>query len=399
MGEKAQSVTIPMAEFKAEHTNLIKVLTKGTPAQQKAEAEKQTKELAGEGKPPTERRLFPEQFSAPLRKLLEAVSFGPPDVMGSAGDHRAMYSVDYDLLEFVPLRGKATVKAFQKKVATLASKHCITDIKCGEVSEWNLLQTKTYDQQKELAHLHRLWQEKVITDAEKKEGEALLKEKLTTAERVAARKHLRFGVLRWTPKEVAAGVKETRLDKPIRLEDAMKSKGITKVDVLAWVKDKYVEVSNIILWTNRSGKPYAHIPEVTRSLKEDIAHYVHEGNYFKAAKRMLSVAKNRKEVAQQEKLLDVLNSPLGHLSIVVSDLKTLAQFPGCVSTEKKREQLDSMRDDMAKLYYPEFYRAKDPSTLLPALERKLQEEARKKLEEAGFLPLKGDYKGGKRAVR
>lgn len=398
MAKAPKKVTIAMPEFVKEHTKLVDVLTKGTPAEQKKEAQDQAQELkaqTGQGKPPEERRVFPEQFSKPLRKLLDEVSFGPPDVMGSAGDHKVMYSADYDLLEFVTFHGKASVKAFQKKVASLASKYCVTDIKCGEVTEWNLLQTKTYNQQKELAHLRKLWQDKVITDTEKKEGEAILKEKLSTADRVAARKKLRFGILRWTPKEVAEGVKMSRLDKPIRLEDAMKTKGITKVDVLAWVKDKYVEVSNIILWTNRSGKPYAHIPELLQALREDIAYYVHDGNYFKAAKRMLSIAKNRKETTQQEVLLSILNSPLGHLSTVVSDLKVLAEFPKCVTDEKKREQLDGMRDDMAKLFYPEFHAAKDPKKLLPALEVKLQEEARKKLEQAGFLPLKGLYKSGK----
>lgn len=386
-----KTVTMPLSQFKEEHTNLIKVLEHGTPAQQKAEAKDQAKELAslGKGKLEAERRLFPQQFSAPVRKLLDQVSFGPPDVMGSAGEHRAMYAADYDLLEFMTFRGKATVKAFQTKVAKLASTYCVTDVKCGEVSEWNLLQGKGYDQAKELAHLRRLWQEKVITDAEHKLGKRLLKPTLSVAEKVAARKQLRFGILRWTPAEVKAGVKQTRLDKPIRLEDAMTSKGITKVDILAWVKDTYAEVSNIILWTSRSGKPYAHIPEVVQSLKEDIAYYLSEGNYFKAAKRMLSIAKNRKEVAQQEKLLAILNSPLGHISTVVSDLKVLKEFPQCVTAEKKRQELDSLRDAMAKLYYPEFFKAKSPAKLLPALEETLQREAKKALEEAGFLPFKG----------
>jgi len=351
--------------------------------------------FTGLGKPPEERRLFPEQFSKPVRKLMDELSFGPPDVMGSSGDHRVMYAADYDLLEMVTFHGKASVKAFQRKIATLVSKVCVTDIKVGEVSEWNLLQGETYSRETELAHLRRLWQEKVITDAEKREGERTLKEDLTLPDRVAARKALRFGVLRWTPKEVAAGVKMTRLDKPIHLEEAMKSKGITKVDVLAWVKDKYVEVSNIVLWTTRGGKPYAHIPEILTTLREDIAHYVHDGNYFKAAKRMLSIAKNRKEVAQQEALLAILNSPLGHISTVVSDLKSLEAFPQCVTDEKKRAELDTLRDAMAKLYYPEFFKARNPAKLLPALERKLQDEARKKLEEAGFLPLKGLYKAPK----
>lgn len=380
-------------KFLKEHKNLIRVLTEGTQAERNAEAKEQAQEVQqmGKAKPVEEGRLFPEQFSSSIRKVLHSISFGPPNVMGSSGDHKSMYAADFDLLEYVVFHGKSSVRAFQKKVAFLNSKYCVTDIKCGEVPDWNLLTGKGYDRKKELAHLRRLWQEKVITDAELKEGETMLKEHLTEGERVVARKHLRFGVLRWTPKEVAQGFKETRLKKVVHLEEAMKSKGITKVDVLAWVKDKYMEVSNIVLWTTRSGKTYADIPEVVQSLKEDIAYYAHEGNYFKVAKRMLSIAKNKREVHAQTVLYSILNSPLGHLSTVVSDLKTLNAFPQCVTEEKKRKELDAMRDDMAKLYYPEFFTAKDPKKLLPALERKLQEEARKKLEEAGFLPIPSPY--------
>lgn len=351
-------------------------------------------ELHAEGRKPAPKkggRIFPEQFSAPLRKVLATVSFGPPDVMGSSGDSRSLYAADYDLLEYVPLRAK-TVRAFQKKVAHLASTLCVTDIKCGEVAEYNLLSSPTYDQSKELAHLTKLWREKVISDGELAMGKKLLTKDLLPADRVHARKQLRFGVLRWTPKDVAAGVLMGRLKKPIRLEDAMKSSGITKVDVLAWVKDKYVEVSNIILWTGPKGKPYADMPEVLSALREDVAYYIQEGNYFKAAKRMLSIAKNRKEVSAAESLLAILNSPLGHISTVVSDLKTLAEFPDCVTDARKREQLDALRDDMAKLYFPEFAAARNPATLLPALEVKLQKEARKQLEDGGFLPLRSEYK-------
>jgi len=374
-------IRIPRKTFLKEHVNLLNVLRHGSKEDRLAEARDQEAELKGMG------RLFPEQYSAPVRKLMEKVAFGPPDLMGSSGDPKVMYAADYDLLEYVPFRGAASVKAFQRKVASLAG---ITDIKCGENPDWNLCQGKTYKQKKELDHLHRLWGEKVITDAEMKMGMKLLKERLTPAEKVAVRKELKFGVYRWTPKEVAAGVKEDRLGHPVRLEDAMKSKGITKVDVLAWVKDKYVEVSNIILWTSRGGKPFAHIPHVLQGLREDVAYYVAEGNYFKAAKRMLSIAKNRRDVRSQEALYTILNSQLGHIYLVVSDLKVLKEFP--TSAEKKRLELDRMRDDMAKLYYPEFDTAKNPAFLLPSLERKLQEETRKQLEEAGFLPLRGDYK-------
>jgi len=111
-------------------------------------------------------------------------------------------------------------------------------------------------------HLGKLWQDKVVTDAGSADGQRqLLKEHHDSCrELVEARKELRFGVLRWTPREVKAGVKKYR-GRMFRLEEALKSPGITKLDLVAWVKDKYVEVSNIVLWTH-GGEPYADLPDL-----------------------------------------------------------------------------------------------------------------------------------------
>jgi hypothetical protein len=382
-----KTITMPMEKFLAEHKKLIPLLRSGSKEARAAEAADQEKEVASY----TGGRLYPYQYSVPVRMVLDAVSLGEPQVLGSSEDNQILFSGDYDLLEYVPFRA-GSVRAFQRLMDSCEKVGVITDIKCGEIPEWNLLSTVKYSQEKELAHLRRLWQEKVITDNERKMGEALLKPRLTNAEKVAARKKLRFGILRWTPGEVRRGHITLRDKTVFRLEDAMKTKGITKVDVVAWVKDKYVEVSNIILWTKRGGVPYAHIPNVRQSLAADADYYLHEGNFFKAAKRLYAIAKNRKDQTVMDALRTMLNSPLGAVYTVVSDLKVLDEFPKAVQTEKKRVELDLMRDRMAKLYFPEFDRAKNPSTLLPRLEEVLQENSRKALEELGFLPFPRLYR-------
>ena len=378
---------MPVKKFVKEHKKLLHILREGTPEQQQAEAADQEKEL----KQYTGGRLFPEQYSKCLQKVLKSISLGDPQVLGSSADHQIMYSADYDLVEYIPFR-KSSVKQFQNLVSKL--KAVITDIKCGEVTEWNLLTKRTYNRTQELAHLRDLWQKKVITDAELKQGEELLKERLTPAERVAAQKELRFGLLRWTPEEVAKGVKEHR-KKVIHLEDAMKSQGVTKIDILCWCEDKYIEVSNIIVWTRKGGKPYMKVTHIVEALKDDIAYYIQKGNYFKALKRMYSVAKNKKEQHLMKVLQDVLNSPLGHIYVVVSDLKVLKEFPGVVTSKRKRVQLDNMRNDMAKLFYSEYNNSKDVEKLLPALEQTLQEETKKRMEELQLLPVKQLFKPSK----
>jgi hypothetical protein len=294
-----------------------------------------------------------------------------------------MYAADYDMVEDVPYSASA-VRAFQRLCRTRVGK--IVDIKCGEVKEWNLLKG-AYNYNKTSDELSALWKEGVVTDAEYKTTRALLKPHLTPTEVLEVRKELRFGILRWTPAEVVAGYMKFR-GRVFYIEQACKT-GITKIDMVAWLKDKYVEVSNIIVWT-RGGKPLVKLLPFRRGIVEDIAMFLKEGNYIKVAKRMLSLAKVEKH-SDEEKLIDLLNSPLGAIYVVVSDLQLLEEFPDAVRA-KKREELDWLRDRVTKLYYPEFDDATSAGRLLPALYEVLQAKTKKELEARGLLPLSKLYK-------
>lgn len=339
-------------------------------------------------------REFPSQYSAPLRKVLKTISIGTPHVMGSSAENTIMYSADFDLLETVPFKLRS-ISMFQKKVHSIQKVGKIVDIKCGEITEWNLLkkphikkQVKNYNQKDELEHLNTLWQQKIITDGEYDLAKALLKPSLTIPEFLFARKELRFGLLRWTVREVMDGYKHFR-GRHIMLSEAMKSKGITKIDVVAWVKTKYIEFSNIIIWTKK-GKPYAYIPTIKQALAEDIRMYEAEGNYVKVAKRMLNLAIKLGNSTDVQKLTEILNSPLGKLYMVTSDLEVLQEYPDAVAP-KKREELDYMRDDFAKLFYPELVSATPKLSLLPKLKEVLQENMRITLEKKNLLPIHKDY--------
>lgn len=343
-------------------------------------------------------REFPAQFSTPLQKVLKAISIGTPNVVGSGADHRLLYVADYDLIEQVVVSA-GHIRAFKKTIQSCQKIGKVVDIKCGELKEWNLMEGVTikvrkvvgYDQKKELAHLRELWQKEIVTHDEFMTLEKMLKPSLTVPEAFEIRQISRFGVLRWTPAEVLAGHKTLRDDKTIYLEDAVKTKGITKIDVVAWVKDRYAEVSNIIIWTNRSGKPFVKLLNFNTSVAENISSFESEGNYMKVAKRMLSLAKVKKDTAIMEKLFEILNSPLGALYLVTVDLEVLEDFPQAISQSRKREELDLMRDRFAKLYFPQFNKATPSLKLLPELEETLQNEVEKVMKEARLLPVPRDY--------
>ena len=340
---------------------------------------------------------LPEQFSSELGKVLKTVAFGKPFLVGSSADYRIMYSADYDLMEEVILR-RNSATTFQKKIKKIQKIGKIVDTKIGEISEWNLLTkpfvqkgvVKNYNQGDELKHLSALWSKKIITHDEFMTAQDLLKRHLTAIEFLQARKELRFGVLRWTLGEIAKGYKDLRDKSIIYLYDAFKTRGITKIDVISWVKNKYVEVSNIILWANSAGKPYAHIPSVKKSLAENILEFEAEGNYVKVAKRMLSLAKTYKNNVDIEKLTTILNSPLGKLYLVTADMEVLDEFPTAVR-KYMRKQLNYMKDEFAKLFFPELKTAIPNLKMLPLMKEVLQKEMKKALVSANLLPLSRDY--------
>lgn len=342
-------------------------------------------------------REFPEQYSTQLRKVLKAISIGTPNIIGSSANSSILYSADYDLVETVVYR-RSSVKTFQRKISNLTKIGKIVDIKCGEITEWNLLKlpfiknglVKNYSHTKELEHLNNLWQNRIITDKEYKNGKSLLKPNLTAFEYLKAKKELRFGVLRWTPQEIKQGEKVFR-QKIIYLSDAIKSKGLTKIDLVAWINTKYVEFSNIILWTSSSGKVYTYVPSVKKGLAEDILFYAAEGNYIKVAKRMLSLAYQFQDTEIIEILTTILNSEIGKLYMVTAHLEILNEFPEAIIPSRKRKELDLLRDDFAKLYFPELRGAVPKLTLLPKLYKILQQETEITLKENKLLPIPQKY--------
>jgi hypothetical protein len=316
-----------------------------------------------------------------MERIIKLISIKKPLLIGSAADPKIKYSADYDFVEEVPY-SILNIQKFQENVGELEG---IQDIKIGEVAEWNLLrdvQIKNkvvgYSQIKELDNLDLLRIQEVITPEEYDKAKKMLKKHLSPVDFIQAQKELRFGLLRWTPEEVDDGAKELRNGQIITLESACKSAGITKIDVIAPVP-KYTEFSNIIFW-----KPYANkINE--ENIKRDILVYLEDQNYLKVLKRMYSYNKEK-----GQKIIPILNSDLGKLYVIISDLKTLEQSG--VSKAKVKRALSEIRNELLNVNIKglkKYRRLKFES--IPRLEAVLQNETRLKMKKAGLLPIPKYY--------
>ena len=224
------------------------------------------------------------------------------------------------------------------------------------------------------------------------EAQNLLKPHLTAVEFLNTRKELRFGLLRWSIKEINQGYKELRDKSIFYLHDAFKTKAITKIDFIGWATNKYVEVSNIILWTKSTGKSYASITELTQTLKEDILLYESEGNFVKVGKRILSLAKQYKDKSIIDILSQILSSPIGKLYMVTADMEILQEFPSAIKSVKKRKELDFLRNSFAKLFFPDLKHATPSLSILPKMREILQIEMEKALKSSKILPVTRNYK-------
>ena len=328
------------------------------------------------------------EFSKPLLKLLEKVSLGKPNVVGSASDHQLLYVADYDMIETIKV-SKSSIRSFQKKIKKIA--HQIADIKIGSVDDWNLLKSNTYSQKKELAHLSKLWNDQIITDAEYNHVRSLLKSRLNKVEILKARKEARFGVLRWTPNEVEQGYKTLRDKSSITLEDACTSSGITKVDAVMWFRNKYVEVSNIIVWADAYWRPFAKLEDYKTSIYQAMLTFESEGNYMKMVKRMLLLSRKLHFDDDTAKILNILNGPLGRVYMIKSNLDTLKQFPDLIDSKKKKEELDFLIDYYNHLYFKEFQGLPNLDKI-PMMDEVLQKNVKLLLKKEKLLPIPKRYK-------
>lgn len=159
-----------------------------------------------------------------------------------------------------------------------------------------------------------------------------------------------YYVIRWTKDQVLLGQKQLRAGKTITLNEAVKSSDAINMEFISVIDDKIKDISNffILVLTTSNGVTYAintpqesidNFPEYFRKelIKEIDKQYhnILDTNYLKLAKRFLSYGIYFEDHALIEKVLPLINSPIGLASQIKSELSTLKKLVEHV----KREEL------------------------------------------------------------
>jgi len=281
-------------------------------------------------------------------------------IVGSASVRSQHYAGDFDGYQVVQLSESSDKKAAEKiahewreniKRLRALSHVYIGDIKCGTIPDWRVIPATArlvegkvvdYNPTQSRKALDMLLQKKVITPAEAKEAAALLKSPDDVASFLRAKQLLKFHVIRWTPEEILRGRKKVRDRVWVTLRDAILSPGMAKMDAIALLENnRFTDFSVIYEFHNKGKVLNPERYDVRESLRESIVAYKHEGNYFKTLKRIYALARHENDLQSVTELTPILNSDLGRLYHIISDIRTLVQL-----LQRKRVPLKEIRTEI-----------------------------------------------------
>ena len=306
----------------------------------------------------------PANYPNDVFNIIDAMSFDGfynVNVVGSNSQRDMLYSADYDCMEKVVREGSlidvlnTLASQFQDIIRRLQKMKLvfIGDIKCGEVEECDVLKAK--QPAKRLDELHS---KGIITKEEYATGKSLLG-------KPEAEDYFKFHILRWTPADVLKGQLSYR-GLTITLAQAMEIDAIFKLDVVGFVQDNRFTDFSIIYELFDGDKPINPTrSNIKADLSSDIRYYLTRGNAFKAVKRAYSLARLQGKTALQNKLRNILNSPLGALYQIVSDIDVIVNLLALpkVPIDKIRFEIDQFRGRLGFIYGLSSYEKAEPEYL------------------------------------
>lgn len=291
---------------------------------------------------------FPENYPQDAVDILRAMSFNDGKgltLVGSASIRSQQYAADYDGYQVVQMSARSDevaareiVRQWQENVKRLRAMSYvyIGDLKCGTVEQWRVIPSTArlvegkvvdYNPAQSQRKLDELLAAKIISPAEAKEAHALLKSPDNVAAFLQAKQTIKFHVIRWTAHEILLGRKKLRDRRWMYLRQAVLTPGVAKMDAVALIqKSRFTDFSVIYEFRNKDKVLNPETYNIRDSLRESIVAYKTEGNYFKTLKRIYALAKYENDLDTIKELTPVLNSDLGRLYHIVSDIRTLVEL-------------------------------------------------------------------------
>lgn len=139
-------------------------------------------------------------------------------------------------------------------------------------------------------------------------------------------------VLRWNAAEIMAGFKTLPGNVRIYLDDALTHGSIVKLDTIARLEDRYVEMTNFFVIKQRDkygrGKILSEeLSDYGQSLLSDV-HKYYESNTLKAVKRFWMYLAFRNYVCDLNRFTPLFSSDLAFVSQIIADIEVVLTLIG-----------------------------------------------------------------------
>ena len=290
-----------------------------------------------------EEREFPIDYSDEVVDIFKKMSFTDGknlNIYGSMSFRSILFPLDYDGYEIVENNERTKenylnfiVKKFKDNIKKLEETNStyISKIKCGEIKEWRILDDNieiknnkliNYNNIESKKKLENLYNKKLISKNDYYTIDKRLKKDISIKEYFELVDILDYHIVRWSPSDILRGYTVLLDCEKYYLKEAINS-GMTKIDIIKWIDNKFTEFSCIYQF-NYNNKPLNKIVyNIDYSLKQDILYYLVNKKYFKMTKRLYSYSKFKNDEVMMDKLMILFNSNIGILYQIYGNIETL----------------------------------------------------------------------------
>ena len=269
--------------------------------------------------------------------IFKMISFqGKFNIAGSAQYASSNYINDYDLNEEIKGPLSHIVSVFQSKFIEMHNDNntYIVDFKCGLDNELY------FDEYTDVTKYHT-YLKKIKNMLSTHEYNTFMK---ATKEDEIEEICRDLYILRWSYNEIIKGYKMLRGCRKKTLQDSLNDKSVVKLDIIYNYDNDFIEISDI----------YIMDPSIMKStLQDDVKYYYDKGNYFKALKRVLSLARLAKDTKTIDLLVSLFNSNIGLVNKVKSDFDVIVDVlenPKPVKMEQIKDSLQKQKQMLGTVY-------------------------------------------------
>jgi hypothetical protein len=302
--------------------------------------------------------FFPEGLATPFGSYIYRIQKYPGDLDLTENFYECC-SIKEVIEKFIK-----SLKRMVKEIQNTPN-HYFSEFKAGLDKRYNMeilgnLENGVFNVNPNLNKIFKkMFSENLFDNNEKKQIQDILKKKIKNENDYDILYNIirNRRILRWSAEEILRGFKNLDNDRVIKLKDALKDHTHVKIDMIALVDGKFIEITNFVglgvtyedgrtewinIDVNENHDVIKHLPHEIEKLYFSDFYY----SPFKMVKRIYSLSRTRKDVETLNKIISIISSNVSLLYQIKSDIDNIILVLDKIKKYPKEEinrELDNMK--------------------------------------------------------